>query len=265
MFGKFHKRYQTNTGVKWYSWLIDLLIVFIGVYLAFLFNGYSESQKNRQQQIKVLNSLKYELEILRFKMPETEAYQADEIKKWQAAMAKDSIIDFYHFLFIQPQYDYTALEYAININEVEVVNYELFSSLRKLYNDIKRLESSENLMTNTAEQFRSIPTEVKKSSTEYQARFADNRFYFFRFIKYAQARKENMGRIAESAKAALIHINKNMDHAQRISIEKELLIRHLQRLQKLPPKLAALEGIKRFFPHFTKKEWQPILDKFYEK
>ena len=265
MFGKQRKRTNSDRKIKWYTWLIDLVIVFIGVYLAFLFNGYSESKKNTLQRDKVLSSLKYELEYLRFSMPGFEGHQKKLLQQWQDAYNKDSITDFYNYIFVQPQYDYVALEYAININEVEVVDFEMFTELRQLYNAIKKLESAENMMTESAQKFRNIHGGLTKKSAEYLGRRADNKFYFLRFRLAAVARAENLALIAELSTKALHLINQRMDLAKRLEIEKQLLVKYLNSLDQLPPKEHLIPMIKKFFPHFTEKEFEGVLDQFYNK
>lgn len=49
--------------------LIELLMIFIGVYLAFLFQNYSEQKKIDKERDKVLISLKLELENFRTTFP----------------------------------------------------------------------------------------------------------------------------------------------------------------------------------------------------
>lgn len=264
MFGKLFKK--SPQGPKWYNWLLELFIVFIGVYLAFLLNSYSESQKNQEQQHKVLNSLKFELERLRFYTPGYASYQEEKIEKWHAAIKKDSLIDFYEYLFIQPQYDYTALEYAININETEVVNYELFTALRKVYNHIKSLEFTENKMTDMADRYRNTTSALPKSSLEYKSRRADNRFYFYRFIFYGRARKDYMLRIAQSAVEALTVINEQMNQKEKIKIEGELILSYFQRdYDELPPEAMAAKKIKEFFPDYPEQELKDLMIKLYQK
>lgn len=261
MFGKLFKRSSSHRP-KWYTWIIDLFIVFIGVYLAFLLNNYSESQKNANQRIKVLSSLKLELEQFRCRMPDYVKFQENKIVEWSSALQNDSIIDFYYYLFIQPQYDYTALEYAININEVEVIDYELFTVLRVLFNNIKSLEFAENKMTMVADQFRNTASFVSKNSMEYKARIADNHFYFLRFINYAKVRGGSMKSIVDHSIRALTIINEKMDQNTRKKIEYDLLIKYFKSLNQAPSKKEISAGIKQFFPHFTQEDQNAIINEF---
>ncbi|MGB0523176.1 MAG: hypothetical protein ACPGJS_09455 [Flammeovirgaceae bacterium] len=264
MFGKNQRRVSSGHRSKWYHWLVDLIIVFLGVYMASLFSNYNESQKNAKQRDKVLSSLKLELEAFRFGMPEYADFQAEQITKWNRALNNDSIIDFYEYRFIQPQYDYTALEYAIKIDETEVVDFELFTELRTLYNNIKSLEFSENLMTETAQQFKNTSKQLPKNHPLYHTRKADNAFYFYRFITFANSRQGSLQKVGQQASATLQRINQQLSPKKRVKIEQQLIGKFLKSYNKTPPQELAFQYAQEFFPNLTTAEINQALANFYK-
>ena len=58
----FKTRFIKNKNLGWFA--MELVIVFLGVYLAFLFNGYQERQHERSMQLQYYDSLILEFQVL---------------------------------------------------------------------------------------------------------------------------------------------------------------------------------------------------------
>ena len=52
---------KSRLKINWQTLLVELLVVFIGVYLAFLLNNFQENQKAKNEEHKVMTSLKKSL------------------------------------------------------------------------------------------------------------------------------------------------------------------------------------------------------------
>ena len=60
----FNTRFIKNKNLGWFA--MELVIVFLGVYLAFLFNNYQERQHERSMQLQYYDSLILEFKVLQF-------------------------------------------------------------------------------------------------------------------------------------------------------------------------------------------------------
>ena len=76
------KLFNVGDKAKWL--LLELLIVFVGVYLAFLFQSYAEQAKIDKEKEKVLVSLKLELEEFRTSFPRFAEYQEGMVNEWDS-------------------------------------------------------------------------------------------------------------------------------------------------------------------------------------
>ena len=65
LFGKLFKN-SKNTQF----FILERLMIFIGVYLAFLFQDYSEQKKIDREREKILTSLKLQIELFGTSLPE---------------------------------------------------------------------------------------------------------------------------------------------------------------------------------------------------
>lgn len=207
--------------------LIQLLIVFVGVYLAFLLDKYQKQNQIASERDKVLTSLKYELDDLRIKFPGMATYQTNRVQEWDSLFKEKKFMSFYTWRYIQPQYDFTTIEYAINTRETEIVDFEMHNSLVKLFNEIKQLKNIEEQITSIGFKYKNIPTSLQEENKEYQILYAENLLLFYKFIDFARLRAGALDRIAYLAKHCLQIINSRLGFEKQKEVElayvKELL------------------------------------------
>jgi hypothetical protein len=160
--------------------LLDLTIVITGVTVAFLLSNWSNQKNERAERAKILSSLRGELVEMQKFFPGMATYQAKMSKTWDSLHNLGLYSDFHHYYYLQPQHNYTVIEYAINTRNSEIVNFRLHEQLLLLYKYIKMLEESEVYMTQIALQYR--PDDGNRQLREA------NLFLFHRFIGFSKNR-----------------------------------------------------------------------------
>lgn len=261
LFKKFFKRIQQ---FKWNIILLELFIVFVGVYLAFLLNNYQENQRIGREADKIYTSLKVELERIRIDFPGQAAYQRSVNMEWDSLWENEIYGSFYEWRYIQPQYDFTTLEYALRAQESSIVDFELYESLTKLYRHVKQLEHIELLITDLGLRYRNVPADSRMNEDELATRHADNRMSFYKFRDLAQLRAGALDRMAGLAESGLAIINAKLGNKKRKQIEKRLLAEHLHRLvpQRDIPAEAIVQEVVKLFPALTPKEAHELVAEF---
>ncbi|MCE7996515.1 MAG: hypothetical protein HEP71_31375 [Roseivirga sp.] len=219
--------FKVGNKVRWLA--LELLVVFIGVYLAFLFQGYTEERKNENEREKVLVSLKKEVEKFRLSAPLNATGQRNQLNKWRAAFSRGEVVRFDSWRFLEPQYNFQVIEYAINLQGTEIIEFELYEAISELYREIKQLEHAERRMTNLSDQYKIVPKALSENSEAYQVLTAENLFHFQKFIGAAADRVGNLDEVATRARKIAVLIN------ERLSTEKQQEI--------------AFEILQEFFPN----------------
>lgn len=162
------------------------MIVITGVSVAFLLNNYNERKKENAERQKVLTSLERELVEITSIFPSMADYQKTKIVTWDSLLALQAIDDFYRYRYVQPQYNFSIIEYAIETRNSNVVDFELHERLLKLYKAIRMLEQSEVHMTDLALQYQAPEPERPKLVA------AQNLFLFDRFRVFAKSREHGL-------------------------------------------------------------------------
>jgi hypothetical protein len=240
--------------VKWV--LIELIVVFLGVYFAFVLNNVKESNETKKEQRKVYAALKRELEYFRVYFPGRAAYNEAQVKNFVSKAQNEDSPDFSEWRFTQPQYNYQVLDYAINIRNSDIIDFELYVALQELYGNLQRLENTEKQITATAGKYRSVSHDLNPSSQEYAGRVGDNRIQLRRFLQFMRDRAANLKETANTSEATLTILNERMGFEFRKAIELDLIKEQV----KKPEDLEDLQPIiNRFFPHLSEEEIKNLL------
>jgi len=166
--------------------LLDLVIVITGVTVAFLLSNWNTQRSEQAERIKILTSLHGELKVMEKLFSGMADYQLKMTKSWDSLHSIGVHSDFHHYYYIQPQYNYSVIEYAINTRNSAIVDFRLHEQLLSLYQHIKMLEESEVYMTRIALEYR--PNEDNDHVSKV------NLFLFDRFIGFSRNRANSLRR-----------------------------------------------------------------------
>ena len=236
---------------KWAWAFVDLLVVIIGVYIAFLIQSSAAEKKEKKEQEKVFTALKFELEQFRLQMPGMSSYVKDRVEEHLAVRQGGDYSNFSDWRFIQPQYSYQIIEYAISLQNSEIIDFELYDALQKLHTEIKKLEHSESLIMEVSMKYQSMPSGLSKSEPLYQLTWANNFDNFERFITFMNDRARVLQAVADESKSALPIINKKLGPEKTKEIEKQFILSHSERVESEDQ---AVAYVKQIFPDFTEEE-----------
>ena len=243
------KLFNRRPDQKWKWVLVDLVIVILGVYCAFLIQSWAENEKSKKEAIKVYSALKYELEGFRYRMAMTSLGMKAYSRELKAKIGSGEYPDLHTYRFIQPQYDYQSIEYALEQN-TDIVDFALYDLLQSSFVEVRRLEHTEELLTDTARQFKSVPQDFSADKPYLELR-TSNEDHFVRFRFLIDERAQIADRVAKTAEKVLPLLNERLGSERSKAIEKDLI---LQNLNLVNSEAEAQELVRQFFPHFSEEE-----------
>jgi hypothetical protein len=235
-----------------FTWvIIDLCIVIIGVYCAFLIQAFAENQKTAREKEKILTALKYELEFFRIQMPGRGGYSENQANEWNALLDSGNYYNYSTWRFVEPQYNYQVLERAISDQYTEIIDFELYQALNQLYVQIRRIVYSERLLTDIALRYKSIPSNLKTGSSDYAIIWTENYDNFQRFVQFMYDRAGNQNRLGSESADALLLVNERLGALKRIEIEKKLIRSNLDQVKSEEEAVALASQL---FPNIKSEE-----------
>lgn len=249
------KLFKIGDKAKWL--FLELLIVFIGVYLAFLFQSYAEGNKMDKEKEKVLVGLKLELEEFRTGFNRFADFQEDKVKEWDSLFAIEKVGDYYGWRYIEPQYNFSIIEYALDLKGTDIVDFDLYDDLSKIYSEIKKLEHTERLMTELGMQYKIISGSLDPSSQMAKNLAAENRFHFFKFKGFARDRVGILRRAANYSNGLLETINSALGPKRAQEVEYRLLEKYIEAGVDIP---FVKEVFEENFPHYSEEEFSRMVE-----
>lgn len=237
---------KSNRG-KWAWAIVDLVVVVIGIYIAFLLQSTNAINNDRKEQIKVYSALKMELETMRIGFPRFAQSNIDFLNQHQDV----EIFDISGWRFIEPQYGYQIIAYAINIQNTEIIDFEMYSELQQLFVGIKQLEHMERLLTEVAGEYQYSISELDQSHPLNLERNANNQSRMTRFKMFLRGRAGNLNRNSKKATEILPRINKLLGPSISKEVEAKFIHKNLTWIES---EEEVVELVTQFFPDFSEKE-----------
>lgn len=244
------KLFSSENKVVWV--FVDLLIVIVGVYCAFLIQQNAEQGKTAKERDKIFSALKYELEIFRYTSTQIYLGQTNQLAKWRNVKSSGSYINFSEWRFIEPQYRYQIIEYSLQIEDSDIIDFDLYNALQQLFVEIKKVEHTESIITATASAYKYFPPGLSESSEAYKLIDSENTRNFDRFLQISNDRVSTMNLVRDRTIDVLAILNKLIDPEKKKSIEEDLIIEHIDEL--VDSEEEAVVGVNQMFPGFTEEE-----------
>lgn len=251
------KLFSSKNKLLWV--LVDLLIVVIGVYCAFLIQQSAGHKKDSETHDRVLAALKYELEVFRFTISGIARSMSEKHITLGAIQEEGKYIDFSNFRFIEPQYDYQAIEHALSLQNPAIVDFELTEALQILLVQIKRIEHVERLLTETSAHYRSIPVGIDKKSATFQLLRAENIDNFNRFSLFIGDRAAVAQQVNLVASAALTVINIQLGREKMLELEFDIIKKNIRKVASSEDEAERLGQI--FYPHISREKIKELYRK----
>ncbi|HBX65222.1 MAG: hypothetical protein CL670_06390 [Balneola sp.] len=237
----------SRQGIKFL--LLELVIVFLGVYGAFLLQNSNEDRRIDAEKQKILTGVKEELEYFRIFFPGFAGN--DAVAERNVLIQQDEYDDFSNWRFIQPQYNYTAIEYSLGA-PAEIIDYDLNADLSTIYREIRKLEHAEELMTTLSMEYKAIPDGLENNAA---VQFADenNLLNFVRFNSRADDRARIMNRLADLSAEILPNINSQFPPEYLKDIELSLISENISASSEAELE-ATIPAVQNFFPNLSEEE-----------
>ncbi|WP_462247643.1 hypothetical protein [Ekhidna sp.] len=224
----------------------------MGVYCAFLIQQYAAKEKTLKEKEKITSAIKYELEFFRVVMPGRASYSNTQASKWREIYNEGRYIDFSGWRFIEPQYNYQVIQHAFSIQDTDIISFELNKSLHQVYQQAKRVEHIERIMTQLGFRYQSIPGDANSDAIDYQIIWNRNYDDFRRLYRAMMERSEDLSFLAQEAASSLDIVNAELKPSSKKQIEEDLIIEYVDDL--VTNEEQAVVAVGQAFPDFTEEE-----------
>ncbi|WP_299443695.1 hypothetical protein [uncultured Aquimarina sp.] len=168
--------------------ILDLIIVFIGVSLAFLFTNYREQKMEEKEMTQVLSLMHIGLETYDELFEGFISYHTKFNTDFRNTLNNDQIPKIEGVTFLSPAYPINAIS-LLTDQGYEVLNPEIYVALTGFYNGIKRLMYIEQKLVNISEKSMSLIKSNFQSIKDYQF---EQKKWAKQYLIYLERRKHTL-------------------------------------------------------------------------
>jgi|GEM_PF-3441141 len=135
----------------------DLIIVFIGVYAAFIFSNHRLEQQKRAEAEKVMSLMKVGIERYEKLFNGIVSYHDEYNRNFEEKLKIGEIISYDNVVYAQPQYPIDVIDNVITKESYQVFTLDIYLPLVQFTNGVKRLMSVEENLERLAGEYEEIP------------------------------------------------------------------------------------------------------------
>lgn len=179
---------------------LELVIVFVGVYLAFVLAEYREERRlddRRDRVIALLQDGASQFEGLFTGFAQFHEGHNAEVR---AVLERGEVPDFGDQLYVAPQYPIDVIAYVLTNESFDVFDLDLYLPLTQYANGIKRLMSIEAELTDLADRYIPLGPDDDAALRREQRQLA------LRYYRYLEARRRTAADLADRSRTLAVQL-----------------------------------------------------------
>ena len=171
---------------------VELLIVFVGVYLAFVLNEYQEAERNREKRETVIELLREGLEQYGRLFEGYAQFHTAEGDRLRLMLAEGELPDLGGAFYVAPQYPIDVINHVLTNESLEVFDTELYIPLTEYAARMQRIMSVEAQITEIGNRYIAV--------TRSDPRYQEQRHLAGRYLLFMESRGRIAGELAERSR-----------------------------------------------------------------
>ncbi len=177
--------------------LLELVIVFLGVYLAFLFTDYKEQQKTEAEIERVAALMQVGLDHYEELFEGFAQRHAIANEEFRLQLENNEIPAFYETYYASPQYPIDVINFVFTREGYDVFSLDFYMPLTSFAQAIQRVMYVEEKLVQLGERYRSLPP---AGAPAYQQVFDEQYILAQQYYRYLEMRKNISTSLASQAR-----------------------------------------------------------------
>ncbi len=180
---KFGQRLRALSGP---ALLAELVIVFLGVYLAFLLSNFQAEKQEAADRTRVLTLIQLGVRQYGELFAGMAEYHENANATFREELASGTIPDYGETIFLAPQYPIEAIRYILTNASYDLFNIDVYVPLIEYLSRIQRLMYVEEKLVELSERYMPLPPPSDPSYAHVQR---EQQQYARRYLLYLDRRK----------------------------------------------------------------------------
>ena len=188
------------------NFFVDLIVVFIGVYLAFIFAEYQQDQKKHRETQRVIGLLQIGVSRLEGAFNGAVGFHERFDENFSAQLETEEIPHFGFQTYVAPQYPIDQIQYIITSESYDLFDLDLYVWLTEYSNAIQRIMYVEEKIVEMSDRYQPLPPD---SDPAYARIYGQQMYYAKRYLQYMNMRGDisaQLGKMSGALNTMLLKI-----------------------------------------------------------
>ncbi|MBT33920.1 MAG: hypothetical protein CMO01_30015 [Thalassobius sp.] len=191
--------------VNYYQLFFDLIIVFIGVYAAFVLSDLQADWKKQKETQHILELLKSGVDRYESTFGGFAVWHVKHNQAFRDKLAKSEIPEFGNAYYPAPQYPIDVIDHVLTEESFKVFPVDIYVPLAGFSNAIQRMMYVEEKLVEISERYEPLPY---KENPDYERVFRQQRQLAYRYWQYLEKRMNIAQELEKRAKELGEQLNK---------------------------------------------------------
>ena len=185
-------------GFGFMGFFVDLIVVFIGVYLAFIFAEYQQDLQKQKETKKIISLLQIGVSRLEGSFSGAVGYHEQYAENFTTSLETGEIPHYGFQTYVAPQYPIDVIKYISTSESYELFDLDLYVLLTEYSGAVQRIMYVEKRIVELADKYQPLPAET---DPQYQQMYRQQLHNAKRYLQYMNMRGEIAGRLATMSAA----------------------------------------------------------------
>ncbi len=177
--------------------LLELVIVFVGVYLAFLFSSHREQQRTDAELDRVLALMQVGLDRYEELFEGFALRHETKNAEFLAQLENNEIPVFYETYYASPQYPVDVINFVLTREGYDVFSLDFYVPLTSFAHAIQRIMYVEDKLVQLGERYRILPN---RDAPAYATAFNEQLILARQYYRYLEMRRTIARDLASQAR-----------------------------------------------------------------
>jgi len=197
---------KNRTSISFKQLFFELIIVFIGVYAAFILSNQQLEKQEERKAEKVVSMMKYGIERYQELFSGFVIYHEKYNAEFKSSLELGEILYYGDVIYPQPQYPIDVITEVLTKESYQMFTMDIYLPLIQFTNGVERIMSVESRLEELAGEYETLPDPSASNYIDIKNKQLQLAKRFYLFLELRKRIAFSLAKYAEAINAQMEHI-----------------------------------------------------------
>ena len=197
---------KNRTSISFKQLFFELIIIFIGVYAAFILSNQQLEKQEERKAEKVVSMMKYGIERYQELFSGFVIYHEKYNAEFKSSLELGEILYYGDVIYPQPQYPIDVITEVLTKESYQMFTMDIYLPLIQFTNGVERIMSVESRLEELAGEYETLPDPSASNYIDIKNKQLQLAKRFYLFLELRKRIAFSLAKYAEAINAQMEHI-----------------------------------------------------------